>query len=912
MMFIMFVLLFCKNTINNLGSKSLFRKFIHCSLLILFSKSFFGFAFPFFPDTIPVKPDSLNINKKSKSALESKVEYQASDSMVFDVDSQKMFLFGKGEVKYEGTSLKANYIELGMKDNILFAKGTDSAGKKTGQPFFDDSGQNFTAQEIKYNFKTKKGKIFMAITQQGDGFIHGETIKKGEEDILYIKNGKYTTCSNEEPHFHIEANKLKVIKDDKIVTGPAYLVIENAPTPLAVPFGMFPNKKERSSGIVIPAYGQSPTLGFFLTDGGVYLGLNEYFDAKILLDAYTRGSWAGQVASTYRKRYKFNGMVNAKYSVFLVGDKELPNFQADTNFFIKWQHKQDPKSNPTGNFSADVNFGTSNSFKKDLNSNSIDFLTNTFKSSVTYQKTFSIFNVPANFNLNGSHDQNTRDSLINVTLPQMTFNINRFSPFKRKVRIGEVKWYESIGLSYQSLFTNTLTFKEGIFKDHPTVYTDKTGHKRDTFLLAAPQDTLFSMMKNGISHNIPISTSIKILKYFNLSPQLNYSEKWYFETRKFKWNEDSLKDGVKNKYVADTIKLHKFDRFNEYGAGASISTTVYGMYSIRSGWLQGIRHMMVPSAAINYRPDFSLAKFGYFDSLVRPRISDPTQDSTVLKYSRFQNGIMGGPSSGKSAILNFSLTNSLEMKVGSKKDTVTGNKKIKIFENLNFSSNYNLLADSMNLSPIQIAARTNLFQALNLNFSGVLNPYKIYRFGKNGNGEFRSQRVDTLVWTIPNWWTGGRPLGTFTDAQLSLSLNLNGGNNNKPKTSNVGTEAELAQINSCPDCYVDFNVPWTLNLNYNFIYQKPLFIYSVTNSFTFSGDIRLTEKWKIGFNSGYDFKEKDLTYTSLDIYRDLHCWEMRLNLIPFGPRQSYVFNINVKSAVLQDLKLTRRKQWFDN
>lgn len=903
-----------------MGSKLHFRNSLLLGLLIFILQPSSADAFSlllFGPDTLPGdsltgQKDSIPAKRKSKSQLDSKVEYSAVDSMEFDVENQKILLFGKAAVNYEGTSLKAHFIELGMQDNILYSHGTDSAGKMVGKPQFDDSGQSFTAEEMKYNFKTKKGKIIKAVTKEGEGYLHGDTIKKPNEEILYIKDGKYTTCSQPDPHFHIEATRLKVIKDDKIVTGPAYLVVENAPTPLAVPFGLFPNKKERTSGLIIPSYGQSPNLGFFLTDGGYYFGMNEYFDLKLLGDIYTRGSWAGKVVSAYKRRYKFTGNLDLSYSQFLKGDIEFPDFQKSTNFFVRWKHMQDPKANPTRNFSADVNAGSNSNFTNNINTPSVDYFSNVFKSSVNYQKTFSILNIPSNFNLNGSHDQNTRDSIINIRFPQVTFNVNRFTPFKRKVRIGDVKWYENIGIGYQSLITNSLTFKEGILKDHSAVYYDSNNQKRDTIIPGAPQDTLLSMMRNGMSHNIPVSTSVKFLKYMTFNPQFNYSEKWYIETRKFHWNEDSLNSGVYNRYVIDTARIHQFDRFAEYNAIASFSTTVYGMYNFRSQAVKAVRHMMIPSVGFSYRPDFSEAKFGYFDSLVKPSLRDPSVDTTVLKYTRFQNGILGGPASGKSALLNFSLTNNLEMKVSSKKDTVTGNKKIKIFETLSFSSNYNLLADSMKLAPITIAGRTNLFQALNLNFSGVLNPYRINLYNQLPSGGFSAQRVDTLVWTIPNWWNRGRPLGTFTDAQISLSLNLKGGKkDNEPKTSSAGTEEELAEINKCIDCYVDFNVPWTLNINYNFIYQKPVYNPTITNTFTFNGDVRLSPNWKIGFTSGYDFRGKEFTYTSMDVYRDLHCWEMSVNIIPFGSRKSYIFNINVKSSVLQDLKLTRRRQWFD-
>ena len=835
---------------------------------------------------------------RRKGSLESKVEYSARDSMIFDVEEEKLFLFGNAEVKYETTDLKAGYIELGMKDNILFASEIDSGEKKVSKPYFDDNGQHFTAEKMRYNFKTKKGKIIKAITQEGDGYLHGESIKKEDDDILYIKNGKYTTCSHPDPHFHIEATKLKVIKDDKIITGPAYLVVENAPTPLAVPFGLFPNKKERTSGIVIPQYGQSPNLGFFLQDGGFYFGINDFVDLKLSGDIYTRGSWAGKAASSYRKRYKYNGLVNLSYSQFLTGDKEFPDFQKNTNFFIKWKHTQDPKANPTSNISADINMGSANNFTNNINTPTVDFFTNTFKSSLSYQKTFSILKIPSNINLNMSHDQNTKTRQFNINLPQFSFNVNRFSP---------LKFYKNFGISYQSFFTNTLsTYDTLLIPKLSTFYNTGTIYPRFTWdNNNFPNLSLKDSLKNGISHNIPVSASVKFLKYMTFNPQMNYSEKWYLQSINKRWDVDTST----NIYKEFTDTIHQFSRFGEYSASANFTTTVYGMYSFRSQYLQAIRRVMIPSFGASYRPDFSDIKYGYYREYYKPGV---LQTDTAIKFSRFQNGILGGPSAGKSGLLNFSLTNNLEMKVGSKKDTITGTKKIKIFETLTFSSSYNLLADSMKLAPIQIAGRTNLFQALNLNFSGILNPYKIDLYHQDLSGKFDPQRMNMLVWETSGWWKSEHPLGNLTSAQVAVSLNLNGGQKKTQKTSAFASEAELAQINNCPNCYIDFNIPWTLNVNYNIIYQKPFYTPTITNSLTFSGDVRMTSNWKVGFNSGYDFVKKDFTYTSMDIYRDLHCWEMRLSVIPFGTRKSYVFNINVKSAVLQDLKLTRRKQWFDN
>lgn len=823
-------------------------------------------------------PDSLVVDtaeqKKNRETLEYKVEYSAKDSLRFDIKNQIMFLYGEAEVHYGETVLTADYIELGLKNNELFAKGTiDSSDNYIGKPYFEDGGQGFTTDSMKYNFKSKKGKIYEAKTQEGDGYIHGENIKKTDDDILYIRNGKYTTCSLDTPHFHIQAEKLKIIKNDKIITGPANLRVADIPTPLVLPFGFFPNKKGQSSGIIIPTYGESPTQGFFLNNGGYYLGLNDYMDAKLLADIYSRGSWAGKTDINYRLRYKFSGNFNMQYSVFKQSEKELPDYNESNNFFVRWRHSQDPKAKPNSDFSADVNAGSASNFRDNLNTTTSDYFSNTFKSNITYRKTFPIFGKSSSLVFNANHDQNTRDSTLNISLPQLQFNLNeRWYPLKRTSVSGAKRWYEDVGISYSADLQNRLPTKED-----PLLFDWNVQKER---------------LQNGMRHSIPINLpTFKVFKFLNFSPRINYTDIWYLKTFDQHW------DIQKSQVVIDTIK--KFDRYSDYSMSGTFTTKLYGMYGFKGNKL-AIRHVLTPSIGATFKPDFSKDRFGYYKEYIRTDTSGNPLDT--VEYSRF-SGIYGEPGKGESGVLNFSLINNLEMKVKSKKDTVTGFKKIVLFESIYIGGSYDLFKDSMKLSTINFNGRTNLFKSLNLNFSGDLNPYQLDFKSKQTFNKFEVETYD---------WLNGGKLVRLTSANVALSINLKGESKTpEKKESKFGTQQEKDYIKTNPDLYLDWNIPWSLNINYNLRYSKPTYNPTFTNTITINGDVSLTEKWKVGFNSGYDVVLKKITYTTLDIYRDLHCWEIRFHVIPFGERQSYRFDIQVKAPILQDLKLTRKREWYD-
>jgi lipopolysaccharide assembly outer membrane protein LptD (OstA) len=802
--------------------------------------------------------DSLSVDSlQLASDFKSKVVYNAFDSIVYDLDGEKVYMYGKAHITYEDIDLKADYIELNFNNRNLFACGTkDSSGNPVGYPIFKQNNDEFKSDSIRYNFDTKRGRITEITTQQGDSYIHGSTVKKESDNTTYIKHGYYTTCEAEQPHYYIASSKIKVIPDKKIVTGPAELVIGDVPTPFAVPFGFFPNKKARTSGILIPAYGQSVQLGVFLTNGGYYFGLSDYFDLALTGDVYSRGSYRLNAFSNYNNRYHYSGNLSLNYSFTKVSQKELPDYRTEKGFFIRWNHTQDSKARPNTSFSASVNAGSSSFYKFNL-SNSNNFLTNTFASSVAYSKSW--VGKPISLSVGMSHSQNTTTNDISVSLPSATFGIGRISPFKKKAQVGSMKWFEKIGVSYTTNFQNSINTK-------------------DTLLF---RDESLKQLRYGIQHIIPISTSFTFLKYFNVSPSIAYSEKWYLKTIEKSYNSDT------KSVIADTISGFKSAR--EFSFAANLNTRIFGLVQFKKGKVAAIRHVITPSIGYSWRPDFSDPSYGMYKSV--------QLDSTgrTGQYSIFEGALYGGPASGKSSLLTFNLDNNLEMKTRTKTDSSDVIKKLKIFESLAASMNYNFALDSMNLSPIGVSGRTTLLDKITFNFAGVFDPYVVNEAGTRIN-QFEL--------------TENGNIAHLNNANLSLNFSIV--NNKKSYSSDKGSKEDLQSINKNTADYIDYTVPFNLYLGYSLFYQNNFTIADqTTQTLNFSGDIQVTKAWKVNFNSGYDFIQKDLSYTSLGIYRDLHCWEMRLNWVPFGFQQNYYFQINVKSSVLQDLKLTKRNDRFD-
>jgi lipopolysaccharide assembly outer membrane protein LptD (OstA) len=803
--------------------------------------------------TAVIKSDTLIADSLALGDdLKSKVKYSAEDSIIYDLANDKVYLYGKALMDYEDIHLSADYIELNFDTKTLFSKGLpDSSGIIAGTPVFKQGSEEFKSETITYNFDSKKGRITGISTTEGDSHISGTTVKKQPDNTTYIRNGYYTTCDNPHPHYYIYSNKIKVIPDNKIITGPANLVIADVPTPLFVPFGFFPNKKERTSGILFPAYGQSDR-GFYLQNGGYYFGLSDHIDAALTGDIFTLGSWRTNVQSNYAWRYRFNGNMSLNYSHIRYSEPELPDFQVQKDFFIRWNHSQDPKANPNHTFSTSVNAGSTSFYRNNL-SNINNFLTNTFQSSVSYSKIWP--GKPYSFSSSLNHSQNTQTGVINLSLPSANFSVSRISIFKHRGN-GPVRWYEKTGISYSASVLNTISTNDSLIF--------KKGWEKD--------------FRYGMQHSIPVSTSIILLKYFTLSPSVNYAEKWYLQTTRKRYlvENDSLIT-----YTKDGFRAAR-----DVSAGASLNTRLYGLLQFRKGKIAAIRHVFTPAVSYAYKPNLVSEKQGIYRYY-------PSATGDAIRYSIFEGTVFGGPSDGRSSVLNFNMDNNLEMKVRQKTDSAVNLIKVKLLESLAAGVSYNLLADSFPLSNIGLSARTVLFNKVNVDYSASFDPYAVNE---------TNQRINRTE------MDANSRLARFTNGNLSVSTSLF--NKQKVYKSTKGTEQELKNINKHPDEYVDFTVPFSLNIAYNAIFKARESVLAgeqrISHTTRFSGDISLTPGWKATFNSGYDFSNEQWSTTFLGFYRDLHCWELRFNWVPFGQQQRYDFQINVKSSVLQDLKLTKK------
>ena len=791
--------------------------------------------------------------------LESEVTYFSKDSCVVDMLEKKIYLYHQAQVNYEDIELQAEYIVLDWQKNTVYAIGIpDSTGNIVGKPIFKEGGEIYYCESILYNFSTKKGNIKHMKTQDGDGYIHGEELKKITDNSMFVQKSKYTTCSADEPHFYISAKKLKVVPGKRIISGPANLIIADIPTPLYIPFGFFPIQDKQSSGFIMPTYGYSVNQGYNLTNGGWYFAVNEHLDLALRAGLYSLGSWRARVQSSYKKRYAYNGNFSLSYSKNLLGEEGLSNFQDNRDFFINWVHNQDSKANPNIRFSAKVNAGSS-SFNQ-LNSNQTnDYLKNTLTSNISFNYSFP--NKPFNLSTNLRHSQNTLNNSISLSLPDIAFTMNRINPFERKLASGKKRWYENINLNYTANAKNQIETIDSLLFQTETI----------------------DNMRFGVQHRIPISSTFKLFNHINWSPNLNYTERWYFNRIERTWNEENLS------VYQDTIA--GFRSVRDFNTGFKLNTKIYGIYSFKSDKIKALRHVITPSISFSYRPDYSEGKWGYYDS----NTIDSLGNEQI--YSYYQEGLYGTAPQGKSGNISFNLDNNIEIKVRQLNDSIIEYKKIAVFRNLNFRSNYNLAVDSFNLSNITFNGRTELIPNMNFKFDGVINPYKM---GQNGNliNEFA--------------WKDQISIGRLTNFSFTINWSLNNSMNSGSRSDNSNeNEGELGMIQSQPQNYVDFNIPWDLGIDYKYNYSKPGLEKSVRKTFNINGNVKLTSKWKIGFHSGYDFDNKEVSYTSLDFYRDLHCWEMRFNWIPFGFRQSFNLSINVKSSILQDLKLNKRKSFYD-
>ncbi len=869
-------------------------------------------------DSLVLKKDSIQQDSipAKKPVLDAIVYYKSDDSLIGTNDWA--FLYGKAEVTYntpKPISLKAEKISMSVDSSVVKATfGRDSIGQEFGYPIFNDGGTDYESKTMRYNFRTKKGFSQTTITEQGEGHVVADKAKMNPDNTIYIQNGRYTTCDDHEhPHFYLNLTKAKVEPGKRIVTGPAYLVIEDLPLPFAIPFGFFPFSKKYSSGVIMPSIGTELERGYSLRDGGYYFAINDYIDLKLTGEIYTKGSWGLNAQSSYRKRYKYSGNFNLGYLVTKLGDKEIPrDYSVAKDINISWSHQQDPKKDMFRTLSASVNFRTSSYNRHSLNEIYNPVSNTTTNASSTINLNQRIPNSPWSFNASASVNQNMRDSTIAMTLPNLTMTMSRIYPFKRKESAGEEKWYEKIQLSYTGDFRNSINTKENRLL--------KSG---------------ISEWEHAMKHNIPVSATFNLFNYLNITPSFNYTERWY--TNKIKKDWDPRTNTIA---VVDTI--NQFNRVYDYSFSLGFQTKLYGFYKPLIGGkkIQAIRHVFTPNISLSYTPDFSAARYGFYETL---HYYDAAGREQFQKYSPFQNGMFGTAPSGKAGMINFSFENNVEMKVKSQSDTITGTKIISLIDNLGIGFSYNMMADSMKWSDINTNLRLKLSKSLTVNVNAVWDPYLYNRVSSvDGNPE-----NDRLIRVNRMRISHGGGFGRLMRTGFSISPSINqdtfnkwfGKNHdkstadksdNKKKdlyagygqneeaesdgehTSKFAKKKDDSQYDE--DGYLKNEVRWNLSFNYsaNYAYSSQLEKYKneykrkLTHNFGINGSLQPTKNWNFTFNTSYDFDRSKFAYMNCTLTRNLHCWSLSASFIPIGPYKSYYVSLRASSSLLQDLKYEKR------
>lgn len=841
-------------------------------------------------DTV-VQP--VSSTDSSEELLDAEVDYDAKDSILFDIVDQKVFMYGDAIVKYKDITLKADYIVLDLGQNEVFAEGMpDSTGAIAGKPEFTEGKETFESSTLTYNFSSKKGIITGIVSEQEGGYLHSAKTKKLADGSINLSKGKYTTCEAPDPHFYLALTKAKVIPDDKIVSGPAYMVLEDIPLPLVLPFGFFPNQQTKASGILIPEWGEEKNRGFFLRNGGYYFALSDYFDLAITGDVYTNGTWGFGVRSNYKVRYRFSGNLAFRYYQNVSGDLDIGNYVSKSDYSINWSHRLDPKSTPSSTFSAAVNMSSS-SYDRNHSYSEDNYMTNTKQSSISYSKRWE--GTPFNLSASLNQSQNSQNQTVSLNLPKVAFNMNRIYPFRNLSKApGNSKWYQNIEISYKANLENRINTIDSLL-----------------FTSAVWDD-----MDNGFKQQIPLSANFKPFRNFNVSPRIQYQGVLYTQSIRKHWDPnyiDPESGEVKPTVITDTIDGFQYAHSYLPSISVNLNPKIYGMYQFKNpdSKVVAIRHLMTPSIGASYVPNMRNLSPNYYDTVQ----VDTTGRTQV--YSYFQNNIYGTPSlNGQSGSITFALNNNVEMKVRTESDSLGDTKKVKLIDNLNINTSYNIFADSLNLAPINFSGYTTVFnRKVKLNFNGAFDPYalseegrKINKFAISETGQLA--RLTRFSFGIDFTITSKQGAGA---APPSNNQNRMMGTD---PSMDLDMENQMVQdiiplgSTKYPG-YVDFNIPWSLSLRYNFNYSKPGLTSSITQTLNFNGNISLTPKWKIGISSGWDFEANKISYTSLNIYRDLHCWEMRFSWIPMGRHQSYTFGINAKASILKDLKYERRKDWRD-
>lgn len=814
------------------------------------------------------------------SQLETEVNYNAEDSLILNIKKQKAYLYEGAHIDYEEYSLDACYIEFDFKTKDVTAKYCiDSTGEKRGIPVLSDGETKTEADSLKFNFETKRGITYHVKLQEGEGYVHGNKVKRQTNGEIHIDTALYTTCNLDHPHYYFKLRKAIIIPEDKIISGPINLFVADIPTPLGLPFAFLPNQKKGSNGIIIPTYGES-SLGFFLANGGYYHKFrNEQLATAITGDIYTKGSWALYNSTQYAKKYKYTGNLKLTYRKTKTGEKEFDDYSEKTDFLVEWTHKQDPKSIPGMSFRANIKAGTGSVYENDFGNNVVNpnnYLTNTFNSNIAFGKTFK--SLPSNLSVNLRHSQNTNTGLISFTLPDVTYSINRFYPAKwfkpgGTIKSNARKQLEKIGITYIANAKNETTIA-------------------DTLLSLNHLYRLQDNMRNGIKHTATASASFPFLgNAITFTPSVNANALMYFErTQKYY-------DPTSESIATDTIQ--EFNVPMWASMTASFTSKIYGFYEF-ANFMQGkkqskIRHVITPNANFSLRPDNGI-QYSY----VRDSLGD-------LGYATpYDSQIYGTSPTGSSGKINFSLINAFEVRQNNLNDTTGENPFIykNLLDNVTFSSGYDLMRDSLNWDNLSFSGRTNVAKLFNTRFGATFDPY-----ARDSNNVIMDQFTNDIEGKLFN----------ITAANLTFGINLKSKKNKSKVESDKGSEEELEQVNKELEDYIQFgeawnwslNVGYTMNYNRKFQYEARD-TFQLTQTVNLSGQMNITANWNMSFQTNYDLTNKKFSYTSVEITRDLHCWEMTFNWVPFGYMKSYNIQINVKSSLLQDLKLQRRRTWYDN
>jgi lipopolysaccharide assembly outer membrane protein LptD (OstA) len=825
--------------------------------------------------------------KPKQEFLTGVVTYKATDYTSFNNKEQKLYLYNEAEVYYEDMELKAGIIVIDYDKNEVYAgRIKDSLGNYTQKPSFKQGDNLVEPDSIRFNFETEKALIFNSKTEQQGMQIYAPITKKENDSVIFLYKGRFTTSKDiENPEYYFQANKIKLVPNKKIVVGLTNMVIADVPTPIGLPFGFFPLTKKQTSGVILPSFGEQSSRGYFLQNGGYYFAISDYVDLAVLGDYYTNGSYGLRFESNYAVRYKFTGNLGFRYENLINSERGFSDYSKSTIYNIRWSHSQDTKSSPNSRFSASVNLGSSKYYQESFNQiNAPSFLNNTMASSISYSKTFQ-GEPQVNMSVAATHTQNTNTEQISMTLPTIQASVSRIYPFEPKIGtkkgiIENINFQYNIRAENRIQTTDSLFFKKEMWKD----------------------------ADNGVNHSIPLTTNFKVFKYLSVSAGTNYSETWVFKTVD-KYYDQTTRDVVTN-------ENNGFSSYRTYNFNASIGTTLYGMFDFEKEGedkkIKRLRHVMRPSISYTINPSFDQ----YYDSY--EVVSADGLTSEEVEYSKFEESIFGSPNQTFSNTVGFSLGNNIEMKVREKDTTLTEPKTIKLLDNLNFYTGYDIAADSLNFSPLRVTGSTQLLKnKMSVNFGATLNPYALDSNNNlidmwnvnNGGSLFRLTSANvTMNYTISNTtFTGGE-----TEASYEETLRSGGRADDLfGRSLEYGDSSFYAddEDEATPSDLYKNPIPWSLRLAYAVNYSNAQRENEISsNSLMFSGDVELSPRWKVGASSGYDFKNKGFTYTSLRFERDLLSWRMSFNWIPFGTNSSWNFFIGIKSSMLKDLKYDKRRQ----